>query len=1336
MERNKIVISAVVVGIILLGLVLASPPGWKSGSDTTNYTTIEDSTYYHNFSANITNFNNDVTFAINTVDNNITLTNSSGTYNISDSSIISRWISITNSATGNLTINATYDNQTGFFSVPIQATNTSAGGGSTTVSFEFIINATNDAPNFTNINTTYNFSTASPLSSYLNASDEESHYPLNFTVTFNSTSCTHAAWSNYSNNQNCSLFDLGFNITSLDNISALINMTPTSNDVGVYYANISVRDDGSNYSCPHAYCDNATYKVNKTTYYSSTVTFNVLASLSINVTDCQNKIFQENQYGACNVTIRTKNPSDTLNISSYANLRNYATGQSGVSNTSWFYANMTNSSTNFQYNATINVTPQKTEVGNWTINFTVSDSNGDSSTQQIYVYVNRTINATPSIASISNVNTSINLLTVINLSVYDNDTLVPDKNSSYGGFNETINFTRTILNSSNLAQELSLSNFSITILQMPVAGTNRTSAEIRFTPNSSDSGSYTINITAKDSYNFSTYTIFNLTIINNSAPTWNSPLNTTIVILENSNLYLNLSSNVTDADGNTLTFSFANDTRFDNFNLTSGGIINFTGLDVDIGQHIVNITISDGYLTNTTSFNLTILNINDAPNIQNLSLKNSSGNVFPYFEGDVSNFGSMNATEDNYTTIILWIHDDDVKIPSGQRSFYNESFSVNLTIQGINTSLFNFSLSGIDWSTTVPNRTDYRAIFTPLKASVGNYNITINITDSSNSSNLFSFNLSVLAINHNPVLSNLSNQSSAVNRSFYYDMNVTDTEDGNDTSVTNTNFTFSYSFLSDGSTVSFLNSTYFNSTTGIINLTFNSSQDGKYRLNITVNDSSGAVNYGNFWVNVYGPPNVSSPGTNYVFNLTENTTSILNFTVNHFVGDNLTYDFYVDGINCPLSSNSNCNYTSSLLRDNLSYYGNGTSYNWSFTPNMTDETYNLLKNLTLVVYPSNSNLTNASLLNTTIIFKLNITHTNYNVSFSGHIADLGPTTYGTAITLDLSPYFTDLDYNDPYYAQSPTFTVSSNTSSITPINGASFPGFTLTLSASTAVAGLISLNGSDGSSTASSNSFVVTFVAPTATSSSSTSSGGGSTEVPVSLKIIMPGPISTFQKDQIEVPLTLYNTGSTTLYMINLAGSVAKDNVLVNDVNISFSKREFVSLQPGQKENITMTLDVDTQKIGTFEITVNATSNSPRYSDWGKIFLTIKEGENVGEKIVFTEEFIASNPECIEIKELVDEAKRYAAQGNTALANQKADQALSACKAAIGQAGKPVLSKLVENKLYRYLAVSTAAVFVVGVAFYSYKRIKLRRKKGMYLQESIKNDRTYNNYNRGVSHYG
>jgi hypothetical protein len=1320
MKRSRILIYFGIVFLILAILFVGGE--FNPAAEAVNYTTSESSIYYHNLSANITGFNNDINFTIDS-DTNIQWTNSTGTYSV-DKSVVQSWINIYDINTGNLTINATRDNQTGYFVVVIQTFNTTSNSADDLGTFRFIVNATNDLPNFTNINTTYNITSLSPLFLYLNASDEEEHYPLTFNVSFNSTNCTHASWSPYSNNQNCSLFDLGFNLSHPDNVSALMNFTPTTNHVGTYYANISVMDAGARFNSSAYPYQASGYSSNKTTYYSSIVIFNVFSSLSINTTNCDNKIFQENQYGVCNVTVRTKGAVDDLNISSYSILRNYASGQSSVFNTSWFYSNHTNISSNFEYNVTVNVTPTKTEIGNWTINFTVTDTTyNETSTSQIYVYVNRTTNDIPDLDSISDVNVSVNELKVINLTVYDDDLLVPDKNSSFGGFNESINLTRVILNRSNLAS-MTLSNFSIRILQMPVSGTNRTTAEIRFTLNSSDIGSYIINVSALDNASTLDYGLFNLTVINNSAPIWTIPLNTTIVIMENSNLYFNLSENVSDSDGDIITFSYTNDTIFDNFNLTTAGIINFTGLDADIGQHIVSITLSDGYLTNTTSFNFTILNVNDVPVIQNITGTNSTPST-------ISNLSSANVTEDTPVQLALYVHDDDTKIPSGQRSFYNESFTVNVTIQGVNTSLLNFVLTNDFPTSNFPNRTEYEAAFTPRKADVGSYNVTINVTDRNNISSYFSFNLTVVSINHNPAISATTNQSSAVNRSFYYNINVTDSEDGNDTSETNTNFTFSYSFLNDGSTVSFLNTSTFNSTTGIINITFNSTQEGKYHINITVSDSSGSINYSDFWVHVYNFPNVSFPSANYVINLTENTTSVLNFTVNHSVGDSLAYYFYVDGINCPYQSSSNCNYTSSLLRYNTSYYGNGTSYNWSFTPNMTDETYNLLKNLTLVVYSNSSDLVNASLLNTTRVFKLNITHTNSNVSFSGHIADLGPTSYDNDITLDISPYFTDLDYSDTYYAQSSAFSLSSNTSSIT----SSFSSFTLTLGASTAVAGLVSVTASDSSSSASSNSFVVTFVEPSGAPATSSSSGGSSVEVPVSLKIIMPGPVSAYQRDKIEVPLTLYNDGSSTFYSVKLNGSVAKDGVLSSDVNISFSKSEFPTLARGQKENVTMTINVNTEDVGTFEINVVATSNIPKYTDWGKMFLTIKEGENVGEKIVFTEEFIASNPECIELKELIDEAKRLASQGDSALAVQKADEALSACKDAISQAGKSKVKEVVENKLYRYLIISTASAFVLGIAFYSYKRIMLRRKRGPYLQESIKNNR-YLEYNRGASSYG
>ena len=1322
MRFTKLGIGLVILAIIYffgaftLELVLASTQ--FNDSSFSPYYLNEDTFYIHNFTVNLSTSEPPNTFTINTINwsQDLSETNFS-------------WITLSSSSQGLLDFNATLNNQTGRFNITMSVVNGTGSGDVDT--FYFIINASNDAPTFTNINSTYNLSENQNFLAYLNGTDEESHYPLNFTVTF-LNNCTHATWSGRNTGENCSLYNFNFTVTNTSNITGLMNFTPVRNDVGTYWADISVTDYGANYSCPHQFCDNSTYKVNQTTNYSTTVLFNILSTLVINTSECDNKVFQENQVGTCNIAINTKGETDNLSISTYSILRNYASGQGGVSNTSWFFSNLSTLASNFQKNITINVTPGKTEIGNWTINFTVNDfSYNQNSTSQIYVYVNKTTDDVPDLLSVNAVTTSINLETVINLTVHDDDLLIPDKNQSYGGYNESTNFSRTILNRSNLSQQLSLSNFSIRVLQMPASGTNRTSAEIRFSANTSDVGNYTVNVSIVDNANASDNVLFNLSIINNTAPQWNTSMNATIIGAEDANIYLNLSQNVSDPENDSLTYSYTSDTAFSSFSLnSSNGVIDFTPLDVDVGQHIVNITVSDGYLSNLTSFNFTITNINDNPLIKPLDATNASPT------SNIANGSTINVTEDNLTTLTLWIEDNDLRIPSVQKSYYNENFTLNLAIQGVNTSLFTFSRDSSWWPQpdsvpAFPNRTKYDAIFTPRKPSNGNYNVTLNATDSNNASYVFIFYLSISSIEHNPSITTLSNQTSAVNRSFYYDANVSDTEDGNDTSGTNNNFTFRYSFLNDGINVSFLNSSVFNSTTGVINLTFNSTQDGEYHLNMTVNDSSGRESSSDFWLSVYGLPNVSFPASSSEINLTENVTSVLNFTVNHSVADNLTYMFYIDSI----SYSGGYVYGSSVMRYNTSYYGNGTSLNWSFMPNMTDETYGQLKNLTLVVYPNSSSLANASSLNTTIVFKLNITHTNSPISFTGHISDPASVTHDNDIALTMTDYFTDSDLSDNYYNQSITWTVSINSSSVT----GTFSGSRLNLSASIATSALINVTGEDsGTTNATSNSFVVVFTEPTSSTSTTSGGGGGGriTEVPVSLKILLPDPISAYQQDRIELPISLFNDGKKDLKEITLNATIVKNGTILDDIKLSFSENYFASLEVGQKKNITLVAEINTSEMGLFEITINADVKNPKYNDWGKLYLTIKEGVDIREKILFTEEFIVQNPECVELRELVNEAKKLYGQGNTELALKKSEQAIDSCKNLISQAAKPKIKQIVENKLFKYLIISTISAFVLGIAFYSYKRMKLRRRQGYFTQQGIKN-RSYSSYhNRPGVNYG
>ena len=110
----------------------------------------------------------------------------------------------------------------------------------------------------------------------------------------------------------------------------------------------------------------------------------------------------ENKTFICYINLTTKLSEGELNVSSTAFLRNYNPSYD-VENESWFYGlNQTNSS-NFVKTIKVNVTPQKTEIGNWTINFTARDTTySQIISELIYVSVNRTFNDAPDLIDISN----------------------------------------------------------------------------------------------------------------------------------------------------------------------------------------------------------------------------------------------------------------------------------------------------------------------------------------------------------------------------------------------------------------------------------------------------------------------------------------------------------------------------------------------------------------------------------------------------------------------------------------------------------------------------------------------------------------------------------------------------------------------------------------------------------------------------------------------------------------------------------------------------------------------------------------------------------------------
>lgn len=711
--------------VLLIVLIRGSAPQWNKDS---NYTLKEDFIYFHNLNYNVTpnESTSEVSFAINNLQTNITLTNASGTYNLSKESI-SSWFFISNSLTGNLTVNSTHNIQTGLFRVPFGVKNLTDDG-ENIEPFIFIINATNDAPVFTDINSTYNLFEPKLYNFTVIASDEEEHYPLNFS--FNFTSCEHAPWSTREEDD-CNLFD---NITILSNNSFLMNFSVGRDDVGEYNVTFYINDSGENYECPHEYCDEAEYKENKSTSYNSL--FKVLSSFDIYASDCDNKTVNEGSLLNCTVNITTVIFSENLSVWTNASLKNY---EGGIQNQSWFYYNTSNqTSQQSLVSIPISVIPGRTEVGNWTINFSARDSSGRVNSSSLSIFVNKTVTGTPSLQSIPDINASINLFNSTNVVAFDSDLLIPDKNESFGGYNESITFSLELLNRSDLSViSISPSSLNITPTLDSNLLDNQTGAIIKFFFNESHPGNYTVRINATDKESHLATTSFDLNIINNTAPVWNNSkdytINFTVQASQAENdlqspIYLNLTDSwITDLESNELSFSATESMQY--FNLTSEGILNFTPYKQDVGFNTVTISATDIWgLVSDQTFYFNISNINSPPIITQQS--NLSVNELDVVSG----------------VMTLEIFDEDLLI-------LDESLKENLTLNWTildNSSqpveLFNFSFFDISDNKSIY----YASNFTPTRSDLGNYTIQILVNDSSNVQDDMNFTLEIKRLYYTP----------------------------------------------------------------------------------------------------------------------------------------------------------------------------------------------------------------------------------------------------------------------------------------------------------------------------------------------------------------------------------------------------------------------------------------------------------------------------------------------------------------------------------------------------------------------------------------------------------
>jgi hypothetical protein len=779
--------------------------------------------------------------------------------------------------------------------------------------------------------------------------------------------------------------------------------------------------------------------------------------------------------------------------------------------------------------------------------------------------------------------------------------------------------------------------------------------------------------------------------------------------------------NATDPEGGNVTFS--DDTS--NFDISrvngTSALISFTPTNGMVGNFTAVIIVRDA--EGLIDAQAVVYIVNGLPSFDNLGDKNVTAGQEFYYNMDATdpeddsanlNFSSNSSLftinsstgEINYTTLIseVAVYSINVTVRDTKNASTSGIFSwavndqPNLTTipngSAMEDVLFELNISDyINDTVGVLNFTDNSSLFeiglssgiinfTPGNADNGSFIINITTFDSYGLFDSELWGLNVTWVNDAPIFSNISNQTSYNGQTFELDINATDEE----------NHTISY----------YDNSSLFdiNISTGLINLSVNSSVLDSYSINITVNDSLGAT--------------YSS-----VFYLTLSNNGAPVFPANQVININVSSDTYVD------SQFNNTNYygADSLRISNLTDSIKRSYLNFSLDQipsiaNISFASLNLtisseLTDANLSLYEVNSSWdeTNITFINQPIINitpRANVSSGVAEAMDSFSITDVitswlagNCSKYGFSLRLqndsdssgNISYYSSDssnsskwphlyVNYSsniqdqtlaadstlsdifdlDNYFYDSDGDQLNYNVTVHDDINVSIDSDNVVSITASSGFSGDASFvfNASDAVNSTLSNSFTITVTSDSSPSTSTSSSGGGGSSKKIaSLNIILDVDRQTISKGEtMYVPAILQNNGDVTISNLDLSLEANKQGLLLSLTVDSISR-----LRSDKEEETTLVINAVNPLPGSYIVTFNALASSPDLDESAILVLDVlNEQEELSQELLSAQDFFRNNPECLELQELVDKAGDYLNLGNYDEARSNLDMAMEACK--------------------------------------------------------------------------
>lgn len=167
--------------------------------------------------------------------------------------------------------------------------------------------------------------------------------------------------------------------------------------------------------------------------------------------------------------------------------------------------------------------------------------------------------------------------------------------------------------------------------------------------------------------------------------------------------------------------------------------------------------------------------------------------------------------------------------------------------------------------------------------------------------------------------------------------------------------------------------------------------------------------------------------------------------------------------------------------------------------------------------------------------------------------------------------------------------------------------------------------------------------------------------VPKPLQILAPQTATMYQNETLTVPVTVSNTWNDTLNGITLSAKTDNKNV-----TLSLSKTQIPSLAPGVNTTFNLTV-VSYATYGQYAIKVRADVQDPVYNDTATVLINSielgKQGNTTyNTKLTFARDLVQSNPRCLELNEQIQKAEGLVKAGSTHEAITLLDDIVSNCR--------------------------------------------------------------------------